>query len=239
MQNNIYYLQNIPVTRYRHSAKNASAMTDARPRNVRLHFAQRLKELRTARGFRTARSLAQALAIDENRYTRYERAEVEPDLTLLMRICETLGVTPNELLANWSASGAERPLAGFAEKAESTGLATGTPPLSPARIGPRAAEGSPPEADRAVARVRQRALTWRLAGELAKLGAKPDVAAPSALTDLQAKSRLFAEIERDPFAFISRLADDPALAALDRHDQARLAALIDDLIATASSAHLP
>jgi transcriptional regulator with XRE-family HTH domain len=195
-------------------------MTEARPRSVRLHFAQRLKELRAARGFRTARSLAHALDIDENRYTRYERAEVEPDLALLMRICETLGATPNDLLAGWPQASAEAPLAGFAEKAEAGGLGAGRSP--------------PGAADRDVPRNRPRALAWQLAGEIARLRARPD--AP--LTNLQTKSRLFSEIERDPFAFISRLAEDPALAALDRHDQARIAALIDDLIATESSAHL-
>jgi transcriptional regulator with XRE-family HTH domain len=65
---------------------------------ARQQFAQRLRELRIPRGFRTARSLARALDIDENRYTRYERAEVEPDLTMIRRICETLGVTPDALL---------------------------------------------------------------------------------------------------------------------------------------------
>ncbi|MEZ5818643.1 MAG: helix-turn-helix transcriptional regulator [Hyphomicrobiaceae bacterium] len=66
--------------------------------SARLEFAQRLRELRIPRGFRTARSLARALEIDENRYTRYERAEVEPDLAMIRRICETLSVTPSELL---------------------------------------------------------------------------------------------------------------------------------------------
>lgn len=66
---------------------------------ARLEFAQRLRELRVPRGFRTARSLAKALDIDENRYTRYERAEVEPDLTMIRRICATLGVTPDALLS--------------------------------------------------------------------------------------------------------------------------------------------
>ena len=39
-----------------------------------------------------------AIGIEENRYTRYERAEVEPSLTVLLKICETLGVSPNDLL---------------------------------------------------------------------------------------------------------------------------------------------
>jgi len=50
------------------------------------------------KGFASARGFARAIGIDENRYTRYERAEVEPSLTLLLKICEILGVSPNDLL---------------------------------------------------------------------------------------------------------------------------------------------
>jgi transcriptional regulator with XRE-family HTH domain len=66
---------------------------------VRLQFAKRLKELRTEKGFRHARAVAQALGIEENRYTRYERAEVEPSLTMILGICQILRVSPNQLLA--------------------------------------------------------------------------------------------------------------------------------------------
>ena len=65
---------------------------------VRSQFAQRLKKLRTQRGFDRARYFAKSLGIEENRYTRYERAEVEPSLTLIHKMCETLRVSPNELL---------------------------------------------------------------------------------------------------------------------------------------------
>lgn len=65
---------------------------------VRLQFAKRLKQLRTEKGFLRARTFANALGIEENRYTRYERAEVEPSLTLIHRMCETLQSSPNELL---------------------------------------------------------------------------------------------------------------------------------------------
>lgn len=68
------------------------------PPAARGDFARRLRALRVPRGFATARAFALALGIDENRYTRYERAEVEPDLALIRHICEVLGVTPNELL---------------------------------------------------------------------------------------------------------------------------------------------
>jgi transcriptional regulator with XRE-family HTH domain len=65
---------------------------------VRVEFAKRLRQLRTEKGFAHARELARALGIEENRYTRYERAEVEPSLTLIHKICVTLQVSPNDLL---------------------------------------------------------------------------------------------------------------------------------------------
>lgn len=68
--------------------------------DIRARFAQRLRAIRIPRGYKTARSFAEALEIDENRYTRYERAEVEPDLQLMMRICSLLNATPNDLLCD-------------------------------------------------------------------------------------------------------------------------------------------
>src|SRR5262245_64318512 len=65
---------------------------------VRSQFAKRLKAMRVHGGFERARYFAKALGIEENRYTRYERAEVEPSLTLIHKMCETLRVSPNELL---------------------------------------------------------------------------------------------------------------------------------------------
>lgn len=85
-------------TSRKHSESQSAAGTSPERSQARLEFSKHLKEARLARGFRTARSLAKALSIDENRYTRYERAEVEPDLSLIRRICEALNITPNELL---------------------------------------------------------------------------------------------------------------------------------------------
>ena len=48
-------------------------------------------------GYARARSFAKALGIEENRYTRYERGETEPDVTLIQKICQTLRITPDEL----------------------------------------------------------------------------------------------------------------------------------------------
>jgi transcriptional regulator with XRE-family HTH domain len=68
------------------------------PPQARARFAAQLRRLRVQKGFSTAREFARAIGIEENRYTRYERAEVEPSLTLIHKMCETLGVAPNELL---------------------------------------------------------------------------------------------------------------------------------------------
>ena len=56
----------------------------------RVRFANQLRKLRAERGYRTARAFATALGIEENRYTRYERAEVEPCLTLIVEMCKLL-----------------------------------------------------------------------------------------------------------------------------------------------------
>ena len=64
-----------------------------------IRLSKRLKSIRQARGFKTARSFASKLEIHENRYTRYERAEVEPDLELLVKFCSILKITPNDLLS--------------------------------------------------------------------------------------------------------------------------------------------
>lgn len=62
-------------------------------------FAVRLKTLRVLRGFRTARSFARALDIDENRYTRWERGEVEPSVAMLARMAEVLGLPVDVLVS--------------------------------------------------------------------------------------------------------------------------------------------
>ena len=62
-------------------------------------FAIRLKQLRVLRGYRTARAFAQALQIDENRYTRWERGEVEPSDAMLAKMAEVLNL-PVDILVS-------------------------------------------------------------------------------------------------------------------------------------------
>lgn len=65
----------------------------------RAQFARNLRRLRIEKGFRSASAFSRKLGIDHNRYTRYERAEVEPNLSVLLKICDGLEVSPNELLS--------------------------------------------------------------------------------------------------------------------------------------------
>ena len=61
---------------------------------TREKFAKRLRRCRRQAGYVRARAFAQALGIEENRYTRYERAEAEPNLELIRKICLVLRVSP-------------------------------------------------------------------------------------------------------------------------------------------------
>ena len=65
--------------------------------SVRAAFAKRLREQRIQGGYVRARNFAKVLGIEENTYTRYERAEAEPNLTLIHKICEVLRLTPDAL----------------------------------------------------------------------------------------------------------------------------------------------
>lgn len=181
---------------------------------ARLEFATRLRELRASRGFRTARGLARALDIDENRYTRYERAEVEPDLELFLRICRVLNSTPNELLGFGPIprrSGDAHPTAG------PTGLPE--PPASEfLSTGPHA--------------IALQAIAWQLCSRVVKL--RQDRAAHQAaaragrpakpLDALDLVAELHQELKVQPFEVIRQIVRDLAVveasvdAARDIHD---------------------
>lgn len=61
-------------------------------------FGDRLRKLRKLRGFRTAKSFAERLGVDQNTYTRYERGEAEPSLDVLERIWRVLSLPANDLI---------------------------------------------------------------------------------------------------------------------------------------------
>ena len=171
--------------------------------DVRSRFATRLKRLRLQRGFERARFFARTLGIEENRYTRYERAEVEPSLTLLHKMCDTLRVTPNELL-------------GFAEPPGDASAPTGA---SAAR-GEAQNEGN--RADPASS------LAWRLASATVTIrqehvGRK---AAGDALETIRETGNLFAELQAKPFGAVAEIVRDPSLKSAAPEKRAALAELI-------------
>ena len=188
------------------------------PPSIRMLFAKRLKAYRVPRGFATARSFANALGIDENRYTRYERAEVEPDLSLLLKICSLLAVKPNDLLdADVDLTLAPGFSEGPIELQRSTSDLTG-------RNGNRQAS------------VLRSSLSWRMAELVAELD-QPDLT--NKLDKVGRISRLYTEIDADPFAFVAGIATDPRLTGLSPEATANFADLAETLIASAKNAILP
>jgi transcriptional regulator with XRE-family HTH domain len=184
---------------------------------VRSQFAKRLKDMRVRNGFPRARYFAKSLGIEENRYTRYERAEVEPSLTLIHKMCETLRVSPNELL-------------GFAEYA-------GPPSIHAFAEDGHGEAGA--EGDKAR---HQGLLAWRLASEAIALRSRQrakskPMADPLATT--RETGKLFQRLQSDPFGTVAEIAADEALQGIDARRQEELAELISaytDSVTQAASA---
>jgi transcriptional regulator with XRE-family HTH domain len=190
---------------WREICETASVMAKTLAPEVRSLFAKRLKDMRLRSGFPRARYFAKSLGIEENRYTRYERAEVEPNLTLIHKMCETLRVSPNELL-------------GFAEYAGTVQLPAFSEDVSTENLA----------AEDAGAR-RLGLLAWRLASEAVAIRnrqrAKSKAAAdPLAMT--RDTGKLFRKLQSDPFGTVAEIAADDALKDLDPLRKAELAQAI-------------
>mgnify|MGYP000976138763 CR=1 FL=1 len=199
-------------------------MSDEQAHTARHEFARRLRELRVPRGFRTARSLAQTLGIDENRYTRYERAEVEPSLDLIRKICDALRLTPNDLLG----TGAARSLdllgaAGFGERQQ--------PWIGGATPGPAERSAERPGQTRD-------ALCWLIARELSALEAEL-TDAPQGSGELQRAGTLFRRISNSPFDATAEILQHRAMSSLPGERTARIRALIDQLAELMSRSSVP
>lgn len=180
---------------------------------ARSQFAKRLKAIRTQRGFERARYFAESLGIEENRYTRYERAEVEPSLTLLHKICATLHVSPDQLLgfADLELDDSSTPMSAFAESA-ADGLSSGAGFAGPVKAEPRSS------------------LAWRVAAEVEaihretfpKSGSSADT-----FTRMRDTSTLYQSLQSDPFGTVAKILADPALEAAGADRRAALAELIE------------
>ena len=204
--------------------ETASAMVQILAPEVRSQFAQRLKSLRTQRGFDRARYFARTLGIEENRYTRYERAEVEPSLTLIHKMCETLRVSPNELL-------------GFAEPRlahQMPGLAEPSlEEIARAHGGESGPDGSGKGPDPTSS------LAWNLAAEAvairhehtakSKAGADP-------LAVLRETGTLFRSLQTEPFDTVAKIVNDEALKDVDAKRRGTLAEFIQAFTESVSEA---
>jgi len=182
--------------------------------DVRSRFAKRLRSIRTQRGFDRARYFARSLGIEENRYTRYERAEVEPNLSLIHKMCETLRVSPNELLG-FSESGGESALGAGLGLAEA---GPGEITLTHDRPG-SAGNG----ADAASS------LAWRLAAETIAIRhehAGKSKAPGDPLETMRETGALFRSLQAKPFETAAELAADPALERVDSKRRSAVAGLI-------------
>lgn len=190
------------------------------PTDARSRFAHRLRAIRIPRGFKTARSFARALGIDENRYTRYERAEVEPDLQLLLRICELLKATPNDLLCDTIGSSPAMAPYGFSE----------TPATNFETQPSRRADGAHGDDER-------KAVAWQLAEAVAliKANARNSNAQPlTAIEKLRLIGPVFASLEADPFSYLANLPVELDGITLDDEAEARIGALSEKLLAAHS-----
>lgn len=70
----------------------------ARHDRIRKEFASRLARARVAAGYDSAQRFAGTLGLEPHTYRRYERGEAEPNFDVLLRICELLNTTPNDLI---------------------------------------------------------------------------------------------------------------------------------------------
>jgi len=185
-------------------------------------FARRLKEIRIQKGFSTARSLANTLGIDENRYTRYERAEVEPDLHLISRICDVLGVQPNDLLRQGNA-------------ATNCSVGVAGQPLEPhgQRLAP---VNLPTDGFSAVD-----AIAWKLGCLVARVsstghgtdtGTMDDGAN---LTFLRLATMRYRELCLNPFSAIGQIVQDPDVLRASGEVQQQISALCMELVEARSS----
>jgi transcriptional regulator with XRE-family HTH domain len=184
-------------------------MSDVLAPNVRSQFAKRLKVIRTQRGFDRARYFAKSLGIEENRYTRYERAEVEPSLTLIHKMCATLHVTPNELLgfSEFNDEGAFQNAPGMAESPAGASKPQG-------QAGGNGNAGS---------------LAWRLASEAVAIRSEQTSRGKSPedpLANFRETGTLFQKLQAEPFGTIAEIVDDPAVKTAAAARKAAIAELI-------------
>ena len=71
-----------------------------KPTSDQVEFSQRLKMARAAANYETAAEGARALGEEEATYNRWERAETEPNITIIKKICKIYRVSADFLVLN-------------------------------------------------------------------------------------------------------------------------------------------
>jgi transcriptional regulator with XRE-family HTH domain len=61
-------------------------------------FGARLKNAREDKGYESAERFAHLLNMNPHAYRKYERGQSEPNFETLLRMCQLLDITPNDLL---------------------------------------------------------------------------------------------------------------------------------------------
>lgn len=208
-------IYSMPTIAYDRGTMSNRSTEQSEAASARDDFARRLRELRILRGFRTARSLARTLEIDENRYTRYERAEVEPDLDMIRRICATLAVSPSELLGPEEAAATARN-GGTSRRGSAPRGRSERTALEPANGFALSAAAW----DLAETAIRARARDATTAG---KVDASP-------LADVSQTGTLYRTIMQQPFEAITMLLQEPAVMRATPEVATGLRERIDQLV---------
>lgn len=195
---------------------------------------------RVAAGFQHASDCAKLLQIHENRYSRYERGAAEPSHDLLLRICEVLETSPNELFGferrpvqnpsvgrpPFSASGhGSAPGHGFGEIPQAPLTEAGAPPDKP-----RPASASP-ESD-----IDLDVVLWTFADayRAALHAAAPGAAARA---DIFVTARTFNDLRRQPLAGMAALIAADAVQSLPAEVRTRLTNMAARAIEAVVSRH--
>lgn len=73
-------------------------MANKRHDRIMKTFGVTLKTARLEAGFSTATSFAEEMGVEPHTYRKYERGQSEPNFELLVRICNRLKISANDLL---------------------------------------------------------------------------------------------------------------------------------------------
>ena len=163
-------------------------------------FVNRLRLLRQERGFAAARHFAMALGIPENRYSRYERGDSEPDIDTIYRIFERLPASPNEL---FGLEGSGQTPTGFSSGPQAQIEGYPTADANRAESG----DVSSPLLD-------SEAAAWRLAAAITRISAGRAPAERATLAELRATAHTFGALRSEPYETVARLVASPEFAAL-------------------------